>query len=144
MDELTLEVTEKENAEVERYLSDAIFSYGIEQLRGQAPIKAFSCYRNGSGGIAGAAMGMAMRNLFFVSHLFVEPGYRKRGLGERLLSRMEQSARRLGCDLLRLNTLNSKAHAFYLKSGFEQTARIHDYMNGFDLIYYHKSISPKA
>jgi len=141
MDELNLEIFEEENLEIEKYLSDSIISFGIEQLQGKEPKKAFCCFRNSDGKIIAAIMGSATLNLFFVSHLFVEIEFRNKGIGTKLISEVENIALNLGCNILRLNTFNKKAHAFYLNTGFTETACITNYMNGFDLVYYHKKIS---
>lgn len=140
MDDLHLEYDKAENSELEKYLSDSIVSYGLQQLRGKKPLKLFCCFRNARGEIVGAIMGSATLNMFFISHLFVEEKMRNKGIGTKLLSAMETYALQAGCNILRLNTLNKKTHAFYLNAGFEETACIADYMDGFDLVYYHKQI----
>ncbi|MDH5444814.1 MAG: GNAT family N-acetyltransferase [Gammaproteobacteria bacterium] len=141
MDDLHLEIFKDDNSELEKYLSDSIISYGIEQLKGNEPKKLYCCYRNSNGKIVAGIMGSATLNLFFVSHLFVEPEHRNNGLGTRLLSEIEKLAHQAGCNTLRINTLNKNAHDLYINAGFEETICIPDYMNGFDLVYYHKKTS---
>ena len=85
-------------------------------------------------------MGYKSINLFFVTQLYVEDKYRNNGYGYKLLSAIEDKAKLLGCNLLRLNTLNKKTASLYTRSGFKKTISIINYMNGFDLIYYHKNI----
>ena len=141
MEELNLETYQDDNSELEKYLSDSIIRYGIDQLNGIKPRKLYCCYRDINRRIVGGVMGSKTINLFFISHLFVEPEYRKNGLGAKLLSEIENVAHQVGCDTLRLNTFNKKARKLYLNAGFDETACISDYMNGFDLVYYHKKIS---
>ena len=140
MDELNFETYKEDNSELEKYLSDSIIGYGIEQLKGNEPKKLYCCYREARGQLVAGVMGSATLNLFFISHLFVEPGYRNTGLGSKLLSEIEKIACQSGCDILRLNTLNKKAHSLYIRAGFEETTHIPNYMDGFDLVYYHKRI----
>ena len=141
MDELNLERYKDENSEIEKYLSDSITSFGIEQLQGKEPRKAFCCFRDSEGKIVAAIMGSTTLNLFFISHLFVENALRNKGIGTKLLSEIERIAQNFGCNILRLNTFNKEVHAFYLNAGFTETACITNYINGFDLMYYHKKIS---
>ncbi len=85
-------------------------------------------------------MGYKALNIFFITQLYVENDYRNNGYGCKLLDAIENKAKLLGCNLLRLNTLNKKTVSLYTKAGFEETNRIIDYMDGFDLFYYHKNI----
>ena len=141
MEEMNLESYTINNVEIDEYLSEAITNYGIEQLQGNKPYKLYSCFKSDSGEIIGAVMGSVTTNLFFISHIYVEKTNRNKGIGTKLLSAIEQSAIESGCNIIRLNTFNKKAHAFYLNSGFTETTCIKDYMNDFDLVYYHKTIS---
>ena len=141
MGNLNLESYSEENVELERYLSDSIIGYGVDQLQGKEPIKLLCCFRDSNEKVVAAIMGSATLNLFFISHLFVEKNFRNQGLGTKLLSAIESLALDAGCNILRLNTFNKEAHQFYLNAGFKETVCISNYMNGFDLVYYHKKIS---
>jgi len=141
MDALHLESYKENNEELEKYLSDSIISYGLEQLQGNEPSKLLCCFIDNKGQIVAGIMGSATLNLFFISHLFVAVEYRNKSLGTQLLSAIEELASQAGCNILRLNTFNKKAHAFYTNAGFEETISISNYMDGFDLVYYHKKIS---
>ena len=135
-----LVTTERENKELERYLSSSIMEYGIEQMNGVKPIKAFCSLKCHNGTLVGGAMGYKALNLFFITHLYVEKQFRGKGYATKLLKGIETKAKQLGCDVLRLNTLNKCTRSLYSKSGFVVTASIPNYMNGFDLQYYHKNI----
>jgi GNAT superfamily N-acetyltransferase len=60
-----------------------------------------------------------------VSALVVDERYRRRGLGEALMARIEEEARRRGCAVLFLTTAERRedAHAFYRRIGLEETGR---------------------
>lgn len=135
------EFSQQENPQLEKYLTDSIIDYGIRQLNGSEPIKIFCCCKNNDGALIGAVMGSASLNLFYISHIFVEERQRNRGLGAKLLAAIEGEAVQAGCNIVRLNTLNKAAHAFYLKAGYKQSACIEDYIQGFDLVYFHKKIA---
>ena len=141
MEEMNLESYTNNNVEIDEYLSEAITNYGIEQLQGNKPFKLYSCYKSNTGKIIGAVMGSVTTNLFFISHIYVEETNRNKGIGKILMSAIEQSAIESGCNIIRLNTFNKNSHAFYINSGFTKTICIKGYMNDFDLVYYHKTIS---
>lgn len=88
--------------------------------------------------IIGGITGYSTLNLFFISNIFVEEEYRGKGLGKKLMLEIENSAKELGCNILRLNTFNKKTDKFYLDVGYKQTIIIKNYMDDFDLIYYEK------
>ena len=135
-----LETTETANEEIEKYLSNSIMAYGIEQMNGEKPFKIFCSFKDHKGNLIGAVMGYKTLNLFFITHLYVEKQYRNNGYANTLLKEIENKARLLGCNILRLNTLNKKTNSLYSRAGFETTSTIPNYMNGFDLMYYHKNI----
>lgn len=118
MNQATLETTELENEEIEKYLSDSIMSYGIAQIDGEKPLKAYCSFKDRDGNIIGGIMGYKASNLFFVTQLYVESKYRNNGYGYKLLKAIEDKAKSLGCNLLRLNTLNSKTVSLYTRAGF--------------------------
>lgn len=140
MDQVILETTELENEQIEKYLSDSIMSYGIEQMNGEKPLKAHCLFKDKDGKIIGSVMGYKTLNLFFITHLYVEGKNRCNGYGYKLLEAIENKAKLLGYNPLRLNTLNKKTSSLYARASFEKTSSISNYMNGFDLLYYHKNI----
>ena len=135
-----LETTEAENDELEKYLSNSIMTYGIEQMNGEEPLKAFCSFKDHNDSLIGGIMGYKTLNLFFITHLYVEKQDRNNGYAKKLLQAIETKAKSLGCNILRLNTLNKKTSSLYESAGFEITNIIPSYMNGFDLTYYHKYI----
>lgn len=141
MKEINFEHAEIADSVIENYLSQAITDYGLLQLNGETPVKLYCSCKCKKGTLIGAVMGSKTLNMFFVSHLYVDENYRKRGIGSQLLSRIESLAKDAGCDLIRFNTLNILSHNFYEINGYKETVRINDYMNGFDLVYYDKIIS---
>lgn len=140
MDSFKIELLRSNIGEIEEYLSESILNYGLDQLNGEKPVKLYCCSKDDEGNRIGGVMGYVTRNLFFITHLFVEKQYRNKGIGKALLLAIEEASKKQGCTLLRLNTLNNEAHSLYKKSGFDVTTTIKNYMNGFDLVYFHKSI----
>jgi GNAT superfamily N-acetyltransferase len=60
-----------------------------------------------------------------LSAIVVDRRHRRLGIGQALLSAIEQHARRLGCSLIFLTTADRRvgAHAFYRGIGFEESGR---------------------
>jgi GNAT superfamily N-acetyltransferase len=60
-----------------------------------------------------------------LSAIIVDELHRRRGIGEALVVAMEAEARQRGCSLIFLTTAERRkdAHAFYRRSGFEETGR---------------------
>jgi N-acetylglutamate synthase-like GNAT family acetyltransferase len=60
-----------------------------------------------------------------LSALIVDARYRRRGIGEALVSASEAEARKRGCCLMFVTTAERRAdaHAFYRRVGFEETGR---------------------
>ncbi len=85
MAKVILETTDLENKEIEKYLSDSILSYGIEQMNGEKPIKAYCSFKDEGGNIIGSIMGYKTLNLFFITSLYVESDNRYNGYGNKLL-----------------------------------------------------------
>lgn len=58
-----------------------------------------------------------------ISGLIVGSRFRSQAVGSHLLSRAEEWTRARGCDLvgLRSNVIRDRAHAFYLREGYEHT-----------------------
>jgi GNAT superfamily N-acetyltransferase len=141
MDEYSINSYSTEQKAIESYLSESITSFGMKQLNGFTPFKLYiSCVSN-SGQIIGAIMGTVTLNMLFVSHLFVEEKHRNKGIGKKLLLEIEVVALESNCNIIRLNTFNKKTNNLYIKSGFEETTSIPNYMGDFDLVYYEKTIS---
>ena len=140
MEELRFEKFIGENETVDHYLSQSITNYGLLQHNGDAPVKLFCSCKNNDGVLVGAVMGTKTLNMFFISHIFVEEKFRNKKIGSKLLSQIEDSAKDVGCTILRLNTFNHLSHRFYEKNGFTENIRINNYMKGFDLVFYEKSI----
>lgn len=141
MEELFFENNTSEIEGIEKYLSQSIIEYGLSQHQDDTPEKLFISCKDNRGTLLGAVMGTRTLNLLFISHIFVERNKRNKGIGSLLLTKIEEKANNLGCNIIRLNTFNNLNHSFYTKNGFKETTRINNYMNGFDLIYYDKNLS---
>ena len=70
----------------------------------------------------------------------VHPDFQRRGLGTRMLSKLEVGARELGFRTLTLDTTVGQvaAMSMYMKSGYEEVSRGRKF--GFDVVMFEKQI----
>jgi len=69
--------------------------------------------------IAGILSKMYCWNCLYIDSLWVEEGYRKEGLGSKLLMEVEKIAKEKGCYLIHLDTFDFHAKDFYIRYGYE-------------------------
>ena len=140
MNNYSFVTTESKNEALEKYLNDELINYGVAESGGHRPKYIYCGIKDTQKNYIGGIKGYAMLD-FFISQLFVDKHHRNTGLGRELVSKIESVAKDHGCNVIRLDTLNKQSHDFYLKSGFENTVTIKEYMKGFDLLFFHKHIS---
>jgi ribosomal protein S18 acetylase RimI-like enzyme len=78
------------------------------------------------GALVGTAMGGYDGHRGWVYYVAVDPAYRRRGIGSRLMSRVEQELSRLGCTKLNLQVRasNESAVSFYARLGYAVEERV--------------------
>lgn len=79
--------------------------------------------------IAGLDACMTAFKILYVSTVFVEEPYRRKGYGTKLMQEMENRARKLGANIIRLDTFNWQGKEFYSAIGYEMVG---SYENKFD------------
>ena len=76
--------------------------------------------------IAGIIAKMYCWNIVYVDTLWVDPDYRGRRIGEKLLARLEDEAKLKGAKLIHLDTFDFQAKDFYQKQGYEVFGKLKD------------------
>ncbi len=89
---------------------------------GFRPIAVFA--RGGAGVLVGGAYGLLNWHWLDFSLLWVAESHRGRGLGSRLVRRLEAEARERGCRRAHLSTFSYQARAFYERHGYRAFARL--------------------
>ena len=69
--------------------------------------------------IAGLDACMTAYKILYVSTVFVEADFRRRGYGKALMAALEQRARALGANMIRLDTFDWQGKSFYESLGYE-------------------------
>ena len=69
--------------------------------------------------IAGLDACMTAFKILYVSTVFVEERYRRKGYGTKLMQAMEKKAKELGANMIRLDTFNWQGKEFYEALGYQ-------------------------
>ena len=90
------------------------------------------------GRIVGGASGAVQYDRLAIELLWVDESHRGLGLGTRIMDGIEAEGRRLGAVRAFLDTFAFQAAPFYERRGYVEIARIADYFDGHDRIYFSK------
>jgi ribosomal protein S18 acetylase RimI-like enzyme len=107
--------------------------------RDEAP---FSIIARAGETVAGGLNGATHWGWCYIRQLWVDAGWRRRGLGRRLLAEVETLARARLCVGLYVDTFDPDAAAFYERSGFARFGRIDDFPPGHARIFLRKTLVP--
>jgi GNAT superfamily N-acetyltransferase len=123
-----------------RSLEDSIYAFNVHAT-GISGGKLFGIFLRDDARVAvGGAFGWTWAGTCSVRVLFVPVHLRKKGHGTRVMRAVEAEALARGCRQILLETFNFQAPRFYLKLGFEERARISDYLRGYDMIVMEKHL----
>lgn len=98
--------------------------------------------RDGEGAIVGGCIFHLRWHWLEVEDLWLDDGWRGRGLGRTLLAAVEAEAMRRGCTKARLDTASFQARPFYEKCGYRTWGTIDDYPPGHAVHYMAKDLTP--
>lgn len=73
--------------------------------------------------VAGVDAEMTSFRILYVSTLFVDQEYRRQGIATALMHAVEERARELGANLIRLDTFDWQGPEFYRSAGFEEVGQ---------------------
>ena len=90
--------------------------------------------------IAGVDGCMTAFHILYVSTLFVEENHRRMGLGRQLMEAVEQRAKELGADMIRLDTFNWQGKTFYEALGYEIIGQYENTADGFSEYFFLKRL----
>jgi GNAT superfamily N-acetyltransferase len=123
-------------------IEDKITSYNnskVPFIQEQPFINLNFCIKDESGVIiAGITSVMYCWGMLFVDILAVDEKHYKNGLGSKLLSHVENEAKKLGATLAHLDTFDFQAKDFYIKHGYEVFGILDDCPKGHKRYYMKK------
>ena len=91
--------------------------------------------------IAGLDACITAFKILYVSTVFVDEEYRRKGLGARLIHEMEKRAAALGVNTVRLDTFDWQGKAFYEALGYRCVGHYDNTGDGYSEYFFLKSIS---
>lgn len=90
--------------------------------------------------IAGLDACMTAFKILYVSTVYVEEAYRRKGYGKMLIEEMERRAKLLGANTIRLDTFNWQGKEFYLSMGYESVGSYKNDVDNFEEYFFLKRI----
>ena len=78
--------------------------------------------------------------ILYVSTVFVDEEYRRKGLGARLMREMEKRAAAMGVNMIRLDTYDWQGKEFYETLGYECVGHYDNKEDGFSEYFYLKKL----
>ena len=90
--------------------------------------------------IAGLDACMTAFKILYVSTVFVDEAYRRKGYGKKLFGEMEERAKALGANTIRLDTFNWQGKEFYEALGYQLVGSYDNIDDGYSEYFFLKRI----
>lgn len=90
--------------------------------------------------IAGLDACMTAFKILYVSTVFVNEKYRRAGYGRQLMEEMEERAKELGANTIRLDTFSWQGKEFYISLGYEVVGSYENIEEGYEEYFFMKRI----
>lgn len=120
-------------------LDEAIYAFNV-QSTGIGDGRGLSILLRDGGRVVGGVHGWTWGGTCFVRLLTLPPEMRGRGLGTRLMQRVEEEARARGCGQILLETHDFQAPGFYARLGFVAIAEVGEYPRGHRFLTMRKAL----
>ena len=90
--------------------------------------------------IAGVDSCMTAFKILYVSTLYVDELYRRKGFGKILIQELEKKAKKLGANTIRLDTFSFQGKDFYLAMGYKIVGEYENKEDGYSEYFFMKRI----
>ncbi len=90
--------------------------------------------------IAGLDACITAFRILYVSTVFVDEAYRRKGIGARMIREMEKRALAMGVNTVRLDTFNWQGKAFYEALGYQCAGHYENAEDGYSEYFFMKRI----
>lgn len=131
-----IDLSEKETEYIEDKLSEYDENYINYKIEGTISI---GIEEDGKI-IAGLDAQMTAFKILYVSTMFVEEEYRRKGYGKLLIAEMERRAKKLGANTIRLDTFNWQGKEFYEALGYRSVGFYENLEDGYSEYFFLKRI----
>ena len=93
--------------------------------------------------IAGICASVTAYKILYVSTVFVDEEYRGKGIGKRIMEILENKAKEIGVNTIRLDSFNWQGCEFYKKMGYEICGEYKNEIDGFSEYFFIKKLFDK-
>ena len=131
-----IDLTEEQAEDIEERLEDFDESYITYKMDGEIQIG----IEDDGKLVAGLDACITNFKILYVSTVFVDEEYRRKGLGARLMREMEKRAAAMGVNNIRLDTYDWQGKEFYETLGYECVGHYENKEDGFSEYFYLKSL----
>ena len=90
--------------------------------------------------VAGLDACMTAFKILYVSTVFVDAAYRRKGYGTQLIQEMERRAKELGANTIRLDTFSWQGKEFYEALGYQVVGYYENTTDGYEEYFFLKRI----
>ena len=90
--------------------------------------------------VAGLDACITTFRILYVSTVYVEEAYRRRGLGKRLVEEMEKRAKAMGVNTIRLDTFSWQGKEFYEALGYQVAGSYENTLDGYAEYFFVKQL----
>ena len=90
--------------------------------------------------VAGLDACMTAFKILYVSTVFVDAAYRRKGYGTQLIQEMEKRAKELGANTIRLDTFSWQGKEFYEALGYQVVGYYENTTDGYEEYFFLKRI----
>ena len=90
--------------------------------------------------VAGLDACMTVFKILYVSTVFVDAAYRRKGYGTQLIQEMERRAKELGANTIRLDTFSWQGKEFYEALGYQVVGYYENTTDGYEEYFFLKRI----
>lgn len=140
IDIIEREITPEELAHMKRGFDEHGLEHGVQpDLQ-----KRFTVVAMNKGSFIGCASGLTNYNWFYITDMYLDKNQRGRGLGAKLIERLERLVAQEGISKIYTWTTEYEAPAFYKKQGYTVFAEFENYYpNGYSRIGFKKTLNLK-
>ncbi len=90
--------------------------------------------------VAGVIADITTFNILYVSELFVDEEFRRKGIAKTLMLELEKRAKYMNVNMIRLDTFDYQGKDFYLAIGYKLAGSYTNDIDGYSEYFFYKSI----
>jgi GNAT superfamily N-acetyltransferase len=137
---ISLDITDNPSPDDIKTLLDGLVGYN-DSAAGSQNRQPVAVFAKEDGKLVGGANGVTLWQWLYINHVWVCDSHRASGLGTRLITDIEATAKARGCIGSHLDTFSFQALGFYQKLGYTLYGSIPDYPPGHSRHYLYRTFN---